>query len=342
MKIGAGMIARWIVAGALGLAVSATGARGADLAPVPAPLVEPAPTCDFFEAELIGVYCARTAFVAPGVSGDEETVNRTTISPPPVGFPRGGGTRTQHWDYRNVNESMTLAFSPWQGVRFHVTGDALQYDNSYSGLYTPNAGGFRLAPTNLSSSGSYGGWQEIGAAATVWDTHMQTPFGGMHYVLDVIGNLEFLPGGGLYQQRDLQQLGWQSGAALPLGGSGLSLTYLSANLFERRDNPGFYEIKNTTRVLLADDAYGWAIGPRLDGTTVLWHSPGANTGWLETNLGGEALLQPFRRTSFPVLRDLTLDLTATHSLGQAALVPDWAGNTSLYNYSASARVNFRF
>lgn len=331
------MIGRWIVAGALGVAVSATGALAADLAPVPPPAA-PAPACDFFQAELIGVYCGRTAFVAPVVNGGEYTVNRTTFTPG-----AGGGTFSQRWDYQRTYESMTLAVSPWQGVRFHASGEAFQYDNSYSGLFAPNPGGFR-APfaTGSSNSGDIGGWQEIGAAATLWDTHMQTPFGSMRYVVDILGNLEFLPGGGPYQGRDLQQIGWQSGAALPLGGSGMSLTYLSASLFDRLDNPGFYEIENTTRVLLASDNYGWAIGPRLEGTTVLWHSPGTNTGWYETRLGGEALLEPFRLTSYPVLRDLTLDLTATHSLGQAALVPNWAGNASQYVYSATARFNFRF
>jgi hypothetical protein len=350
MKIGAGMVGRWIFAGALGLAVSASGA----LADQAAPQAEPGPTCDFFQAELIGVLCGHTAFVAPGVTGGGETINRTTTSTPaPVAFHGGGhggfhgggggGTTSERWNYQNTYEAMTLAVSPWQGVRFHVTGEAFQYNDSYSSLFMPGGGGFHSpTPTNTSFSGSYGGWQEIGAAATLTDTQIHTPFGAMHYVVDVIGNLDFLPGGGLYQQRDLQQLGWQSGAALPLGGSGLSLTYLSANLFERIDNPGFFEIQNTTRLLLADDAYGWAIGPRLDGTTVLWHAPGVNTGWLETRLGGEALLEPFRRTSFPILRDLTLDLKATHSLGQAALVPNWAGNASAYDYAATARVNFRF
>jgi hypothetical protein len=337
------MVGRWIVAGALGLAVSVTAARADGFVPTPN---EPAPTCDFFQAQLIGVLCGHTALVSPGVTGGEETINRTTaVAPSPHHFHGGGlgGTTSEKWDYQSTYEAMTLAVSPWQGVRFHMTGEAFQYQDSYSSLFTSSGGGgFHAAPTNLSLSGSYGGYQEIGGESTLWDTHMQTPFGGMHYVMDIIANLDFLPGGGLYQERDLQQIGWQSGAALPLGGSGFSLTYLSANLFERLDNPGFYDIQNTTRVLLANDAYGWAIGPRLVGTTVLWHSPGVNTGWLETRLGGEALLQPFRRTTYPVLRDLTLDLSATHSLGQAALVPDWAGNASQYEYAATARVNFRF
>jgi len=335
MKIGAGMIGKLIFAGALGVAVSATGALAADLAPAPPP-VEPAPACDFFQAELIGVLCGRTAFVAPGVTGGGQTINRTTFTAGP-----GGGTTTSQATSQSIYEGLGFAVSPWQGVRIFANGSAFQYDNSFASQFTPNGGG-APAFTNLQSSGSIAGWQGIGAEVTLWDTHMQTPFGNMRYVLNVVGNLQFFPGGGPYPDSNLQQIGWQSGAELPLGGSGLALTYLATNVFEHLSNPGLLDIQNTTRVLLADEAYGWAIGPRLEGTTVLQHAAGVNTGWFETRLGGEALLQPFRLTSYPVLRDLTLDLAATHSLGQAALVPNWAGNASDYVYSATARVNFRF
>jgi len=331
------MIGRWIVAAALGVVVSTTGAMAADLAPAPSPpQVEPAPTCDFFQAELIGVLCGHTAYVAPGVTGGGLTINRSSFT-----AGAGGGTTTTHTTSQTISEGLGAAVSPWQGVRIFASASAFQYDRNFSGAFAPNGGG---APSfaNLQSSGSIAGWQGIGGEATLWDTHMQTPFGDMRYVLNVVGNLKFFPGGSFYSERDLQQIGWQSGAELPLGGSGLSLTYLSTNLFGHISNPGLYDLENTTRVLLGNDAYGWAIGPRLESTMVLGHSPGVNTGWSETRLGGEALLQPFRRTSFPVLRDMTLDLAATHSLGQAALVPDWAGNASQYVYVATARFNFRF
>jgi hypothetical protein len=336
-QIGARMIGRLIVAGSVGLVVSATGALAADLAPAPAPPpVEPAPTCDFFQAELIGVLCGHTAFVAPGVTGGNVSIDRSTFTSGP-----GGGTTTSHTNTQNISEGLAVAVDPWQGLRIFASTSAFQYDHSFSSAFAPNDGG---APTfyNLSRSGSIAGWQGIGAEATVWDTHMQTPFGNMRYVLNIVGNLEFFPGGGPYPDRDLQQIGWQSGAELPLGGSGLSLTYLATNVFAHISNPGVYDFENTNRLLLASEAYGWAIGPRLEGTTVLAHAAGVNTGWFETRLGGEILAEPFRLTSVPVLRDLTVDLTATHSIGQAALVPNWAGSSSQYVYSASARFNFRF
>jgi hypothetical protein len=338
-EIEAGMIGRLSVAGALAVAFSVTGAL-ADGTPA-----APEPSCDFFQAQLIGLFCGHTAFVEAGGEGTGETIKRTTTDVSHFhGHGFGGGTTVEKWNYQNAYESMTLAISPWQGVQFHVTGEAFQYDDSYSSLFTGGGGHFGGGPTLTiqSASGAYGGWQGFGGAATLWDSHMQTPFGNVRYLLNVVGDLQFLPGGGLYGERDLQQIGWESGAELPLGGSGLALDYYGVNLLQHLDNHGFYEIQDTQRVLLADDAYGWAIGPRLEETTVLWHAPGVNTGWSETRLGGELLLEPFRRTTFPLLRDMTLDLAATHSLGQAALVPDWAGNASQYVYEASARFNFTF
>jgi hypothetical protein len=298
------------------------------------------PTCDFFQAQLIGVFCGRTTYVAPSGQGGDETINVTKTVAPAHGFHgAGGGTTVQHWDYRDAYESMTLAVSPWQGVRFHATGEAFQYDNTYWSQFTPAGGGFHgPGVTTAHESGSYGGWQAVGAEATLWDR--QTATG--RYVLDIAGGMQFFPGGGVYRGRDLQQIGWESGAEWRLGASGLALDYYSTTFLQRFDNPGEVAAESTSRLLLASGVYGIAVGPRLEGTTVLWHAAGDNTGWSEARLGGEALLEPFRRTAFPVLRDMTLDLTALHSIGQAGLVPDWAGSASNYIYAATARFNFRF
>src|SRR5579863_442299 len=322
-----------IVAGACFAA--ATGAFAAE----PPPVADaPAPACDFFEAELIGVFCGHTAYVAPSGQGGGETINRTTVVKPVSRF-RRGGTTVQRWDYRNAFEAMTLAISPWQGLRFHITGEAFQYDNNYWSQSTFSGGGhFGNGVATAHESGSYSGWQDVGAEATIWDR--QTASG--RYVFNLAGGLQTFPGGGAYRGRDLQQIGWESGAQWRLGGSGLSLDYFSTTFLQRFDNPGELRAASATRLLLASDAYGVAVGPRLDGTSVLWHAAGFNTGWSEVQLGGEALLEPFRRTQFPVLRDMTLDLVATHSVGQGALAPDWAGSASRYVYAVTARFNFRF
>ncbi len=319
----------------------AAGFGGAAFAADAPPVADAQAPCDFFEAQLIGVFCGHTGYVAPSGQGGEETINQTTTTRPSRGFHGGGGggTTVQRWDYRDAYESMTLAVSPWQGVRFHVTGEAFQYDNNYWSQFTPSGGGFHgPGVTTAHDSGSYAGWQDVGAEATIWDR--QTATG--RYVLDVAGGMQFFPGGGPYRGRDAQQIGWESGAEWRLGGSGLSLDYYSTTFLQRIDNPGELRADSASRLLLASDAYGIAVGPRLDGASVLWHAAGFNTGWSEVQLGGEALLEPFRNTSFPVLRDMTLNLIATHSIGQGALVPDWAGSASDYLYEATARFNFRF
>jgi hypothetical protein len=317
-------------------AVWTTGALADEATPA-----APAPACDFFAAELIGEFCGHTAYVAPFGGGSDETINQTrTVPPRPLPFRRGGGTIFKHWDYQNTYEGVTLAVSPWEGVRFHVSGEAFQFDDSYSTHNTLS--GFHRNVVTPPDSGGVPGWFDIGVEATIWDTHFGTPFGNVHYVFNAVGGMQLFPGGGPYRDRDEQHIGWQSGAELPLGGSGFSLDYLATNLLRRFDNPGIVDFDDMTRVLLANNAWGVAIGPRIEGATVLWHSPRYNTGWSAFGLGGEALVEPFRHTSIPVLRDLTLDLSAVHSLGQADLVPDWAGSASGYIYAAEARFNFAF
>ena len=310
--------------------------------------------CDFFAAELIGVFCGHTAYVAPAGQFGEETVDRKTTAPPHFRF--GGSTTVQRWDYRNAFESATVAISPWPGVRFHISGEAFQFDDSYQGQTSSGGGGgghiggggghfpggggggFGRGGSTEETSGNSGGWQSIGVEATVWEQQSHAS----RYVFNLVAGLQMFPGGGPYRGRDLAQVGWESGAQWRLGGSGLSLDYFSVTLLQRLDNPSIFQAQSASRLLLASDAFGVAIGPRLEGTSVLWHGAGVSTGWSEVRLGGEAIAAPFRLTSLPVLRDMTLDVAATHSLGQADLVPDDAGRASAYVVAASARFNFRF
>jgi hypothetical protein len=293
--------------------------------------------CDFFAAQLIGVFCGHTAYLAPAGQFSEETIKRTTTTRQIGRIP--ARTTVERWDYRSASESATVAFSPWQGVRFHASADAFQFDDSYQRQSTPpGGGGFHFLGASSHADGGGLGWQEIGAEATVWDRQTDST----RTVFNLAGGLQLFGGGGPYRSRDLQQVGWESGAEWRLGGSGLSLDYFSATFLQRFDNPSALEAQSTSRLLLASDAFGVAIGPRLEGTSVLWHGPGVSTGWSEARLGGEALVEPFRLTPLPVLRDMTLDVAATHSLGQAELVPDLAGRASAYIVAASARFNFRF
>ncbi len=96
-------------------------------------------------------------------------------------------------------------------------------------------------------SGAYGGWQAVGFEATIIDRQTASS----RYVVNVIGGLGYFAGGGVYQARDRQRIGWESGAQWRLGGSGYSLNYGSETLLERLDNPDEIRVLSQSRLLLS-------------------------------------------------------------------------------------------
>ena len=315
------------IAIALGLAAAPI-ASAADLTPVPASAAAPQ-GCDFFEAELIGYLCAKTAFV--GVFGEEFNLTNKFSAP----FP--GGVFTQKFQTRQVDEGATVSVTPWEGFRLSVQDEAFQFKNTQTQQNVIFGGPPQPVFTG-SQSGSGGGWLSVGAEYTLWDR--RNDYG--RFITSLVGSIQTFPGVGPYLARDLQQIGWNSGAKFALGGSGLSLNYFGNTLFQHFDNPGETRISSYSRLLLTNDAWGVGVGPRLGTTTELWHAAGVNTGWSDTRLGGEILLEPFRTTQVAFLRDVTLDGYYVHSIGQANLVPNWNGSTSAYTFGGSARFNFRF
>ncbi len=255
------MIGRLIVAGALGVAVSATGALAADLAPAPIPTpAEPAQTCDFFQAQLIGLLCGHTAYVAPGVHGDGLTNESTTsVAPAP---PAPGGVLAQKWDYKNTSEVDDLR-------RFALAGGAILRDRR-----SPPVRQHIFEPVRADR-------RRLAHVHEPVRVRLHRGMGGRRRGGDALGHPPEYP----VRKRALRvqhrrQASSSSPAAAPIRGAicnrsaggrarscrsaatGLSLNYLATNLVQHFDNPGLYDLQNTTRVLLASDAYGWAVGPR--------------------------------------------------------------------------------
>ena len=227
--------------------------------------------------------------------------------------------------------------TPWQGVRLLATGEVFQYENMYSKQFTPlgDVQGSSLNSTNR--LGANAGWESVGAEATIWSRQTESS----RYNLNVSGSLGLFPGGGFYTARELQQIGLEAGARWRLDDSGLSLNFSQAIYLQRFDNPGEYLFFGQARLLLANDDYGVAAGPVLTNTDVLSHAR-FRTGWTDVEVGGEALVAPFHNTQLPVLKDMTIDLSAMHSIGQASLFPVSAGSTSAVSFAAVARFNFRY
>jgi hypothetical protein len=312
-----------------GLALAAVfPASAADLTAAPGPIAAPQ-GCDFFEAELISYLCAKTAYV--GVFGGGSNFTHTFNTP----FP--GGVSTQKFTSKQADEGGSVSITPFEGFRVTLEDEAFQYKNTQT-RQNVVFGGPPLPAFTGTANGSQGGWFSAGAEYTLWDK--SNDYG--RFITNIVGYVETFPGGGPYQSRDLQMLGWNSGAKFALNVYGLSINYFGNTLFQHYDNPGETRISSYSRLLLANDALGIGVGPRLATITELWHAPGVNTGWSDTRLGGEVLLEPFRTTQIAYLKDVTLDGYYVHSIGQANLVPNWNGSASAYEFGGSARFNFRF
>ncbi len=293
-----------------------------------------AQTCDFFQSELTYVSCGNTASFSLSADGTEMTVRRTVLAQPH----NASADTIQHYNYLEADEGAALVVSPWQGVRLIASGAAFEYDNSYSEQFTPLGGLLGPATHTTDRLGGDVGWESVGAEATIWEQETDTG----RYVLSVSGGAELFPGGGAYTARDLQQVGFASAALWRLGDSGYTLDYSGTISLQRFDNPGEYMMASQARLLLASVDYGIAAGPLLIETNVLSHAARFNTGWSETDVGGEAVAAPFRKTTIPVLKDMTINMTATHSIGQAALIPVAGGSASAFNYRILAQFNFRY
>jgi len=320
----------WLVGAAMAIAATFS-ASAADLPTrkdAPAPVAVPQ-GCDFFEAELISYLCGRTAFV--GVSGQGYNLTNRFSAPVP------GGVFNRTNQTRQAIEGGVVSITPWEGFRITVGDEAFQYKNSLTRQTVPNAGPAPL-PTTTTASGSQAGWLHVGAEYTLWD---RTNVYG-RFITNIVGEVEHFQGGGPYQARDLQMIGWNSGYKYTLGGSGFSINYFGNTLFQHFDNPNETRLSSYSRLLLANDVWGVGVGPRLQTVNELGHAAGTNIGWSDTSLGGEALLQPFRMTQITFLKDITLDGYYVHSIGQAGLVPKWNGTASAYEYGGSARFNIRF
>jgi hypothetical protein len=292
-----------------------------------APVVE-TQGCDFFEAELIGYLCGKTAFISVG--GDAYTLtNKFNVTAP--GFSLSRKSVSQQ-----AEEGAALAVTPIDGLRITLGDEAFQYRNTLTQQVVQTV--FPNQAFQQTLSGAQNGWASASVEYTLWDKH--NDYG--RFITNLVGYVETFAGGGPYQMRDLQQIGWSSSYKYAFGASGYSLNYFGNTLFQRIDNPGETRVSSYSRLLLANDVWGVAAGPRLATTTELWHAAGVNTGWSDARLGGEVLLEPFRMTKIAYLKDVTIDAYAVHTIGQASLIPTWLGKASAYDYGGAARFNFRF
>ena len=80
--------------------------------------------------------------------------------------------------------------------------------------------------------------------------------------------------------------------------------------------------------LLSNDLWGVAIGPSFYSNILTANTNGLGNSPSSSFIGGEIEAQPFRVTSIPFLHDITLALSAYHSLGQVAYIDTANGKAS--------------
>jgi hypothetical protein len=124
--------------------------------------------------------------------------------------------------------------------------------------------------------------------------------------------------------------GVEANARWPLGDSDYAVILRSELAIARLSVQATTSVSPELTLLLSQDRWGVAIGPVI-GTSVLLNRDHAGTNSpISTSAGVAVRTQPFRRTAWPVLHDLTAVFSATHSLGQAAWVDTRHGRASQF------------
>ena len=287
----------------------------APAAPASAALV----ICDFFQNQLISTFCAQSVDVAGTVSGSED--RRRTLT-------NFGGA----FSYRQtfVSGGGSLSVTPLSWLRLSASSSYAQSD------VTVRNDPFNNGGVTAKTRSSYVSWQDFAASVNLLDTGP----GDTRYVVNVLGGAGFIPARtGL--KADSRIIGQITGAARwRLGASDYSLNFRSTLQGERVTQFREGLVQTTARLLLAQDVWGVALGPSFSSShlaTVNGGLPRHSNAYFG---GVTALWQPFRASATPVLRALTLQGTAAHSIGNAAFTN--YDRSRAMTYSANAALHFQY
>lgn len=288
---------------------------------------EPAPSCDFFVAEQIGQLCGMAGFF--GVS----TLRQSDVDSL---FETYHG-RAYRYRYETTWNDIGagLVIQPSSGWRFsyYSHGDLYGHEQLTQG---PNY------QVSSKISREQQGWQSFLAEATLIDAKA----GDAHVVLDAAETFEFInvpSGSGGNQHRDYARSALQLGLRRPLADTPYSVGLIGEAGLDDYTNPDVSDAFGSAQALLSHDASGVALGPEVTSSWTLTHSHNAFIdAQPAAEAGAGALLQPFRRTGWPILSDLTLKLDALHSLGQYHVNSTLPGSLATWEYTTNLRVYFRF
>ena len=101
-------------------------------------------------------------------------------------------------------------------------------------------------------------------------------------------------------------------------------------------------VQPSLALLLSSDVYGFAVGPAAYSNILLDREGGVGNSPDSTFVGGQIRAQPFRVTGIRFLRDMTIILSGSHSVGQSSWVPTSAGNAHALVFNATVAWHFAY
>jgi hypothetical protein len=103
------------------------------------------------------------------------------------------------------------------------------------------------------------------------------------------------------------------------------------------------QFASNVRVLLSQDVWGVAAGPVVTTNVLNYHATNGNGFPAQQYYAGAHLMvEPFRLTVSPVLKDVVANFDVLHSLGRAGTVYYWIPNADEMIYKGSVQFNFTY
>ena len=279
--------------------------------------------CDFYQNQVLGAWCAKSVSVGVGASLDQFKTNQDLSA-----FVPGAG----YWSRSNAtNFSGTLAIRPasWLSLEFGTGYQKIAFKDQ---LVLPGFGTF-----GSNDHIAHNGFDTVGATFKLYDSGE----GNTRFVLIANVRAGMQPPSTFFQ-REVEILGGIAAAAqVRLGQSDYSIISKAEVLGYRAATYNINEGGLRGSLLVSNDKYGIAAGPLAQAAYL--HFPiGAAPETKAYAAGGQVVLSPFKTTSVPVLKDLVLQGTAVHSIGQAGFVTPSAGTASDMTYSGTATFSFKY
>ncbi len=307
----------------------AAGARAADLPSLKGEPAAPAmASCDFFQNQLIGSFCDRTYGATLTLEHDQLTENYANFLPP-----GNVGSQTGRLDSLEATAAAYVVPLPW--LRLTVSSE----HNNYSDVDSLNVSASPIGPyqNRYVYRLSNAAWQNFDATVRLIDYNTD----GLRAFVSANANIGFISGVAGNPERTVFSGSLYGGLHWGLGGSDWSLNPYGTITLQHYDNPDQDNLQSTFRVLLAQDAWGLAIGPNITTNSVFYRQGGGPQPAQNYFAGVRMVVQPFRLSQIAILKDVNLEFGVEHSLGEVS-APSLAPNADEMIYSGSVRFNFGY